>query len=92
MERCMSGSQKPIECHVSFALLASRRIVQTFYTIIYLKLYRSFMLFPAGRMNAKSKIKIYKKIIEEVCRKYNGAQEFIVNKVKKLFSQEKNIC
>ena len=39
-------------------------------------------------MNAKSKIKIYKKIIEEVCREYNGAREFIVNKVKELFSQE----
>ena len=46
------------------------------------------MLFPAGRMNAKSKIKMYKKIIEEVCREYNGAQEFIVNKVKELFFQE----
>ena len=47
------------------------------------------MLFPAGRMNAKSKIKIYKKIIEEVCREYEGAQEFITNKVKELCSQEK---
>ena len=46
------------------------------------------MLFPAGRMNAKSKIRIYKKIIEEVCREYEGAQEFISNKVKKLCSQE----
>ena len=39
-------------------------------------------------MNAKSKIKIYKKIIEEVCREYYGAQEFIVNKLKELFFQE----
>ena len=46
------------------------------------------MLFPAGRMNAKSEIKIYKKIIEEVCREYEGAQELITNKVKELCSQE----
>ena len=46
------------------------------------------MLFPAGRMNAKSKIKIYKKITEEVCREYNGAHEFIFNKAKESCSQE----
>ena len=46
------------------------------------------MLFPAGRMNVKSKIRIYKKIIEEICREYNGAHEFIVNKAKELCSQE----
>ena len=42
------------------------------------------MLLPAGRMNSKSKKKknIYKKIIEEVCRKYEGAQEFFTYKVK----------
>ena len=39
-------------------------------------------------MNSKSKIKIYKKIIEEVCREYNGAKEFIVNKAKELCFQE----
>ena len=39
-------------------------------------------------MSAKSKIKICKNIIEGVCREYNGAHEFIVNKVKELFSQE----
>ena len=39
-------------------------------------------------MNAKSKIRIYKKIIEEVCREYEDAQEFISNKVKKLCSKE----
>ena len=43
---------------------------------------------PAGRMNAKSKIRIYKKIIEEVCREYDGAKEIITNKVKELCSQE----
>ena len=46
------------------------------------------MLLPVGRINSKSKNKIYKKIIKEVCRKYEGAQEFIANKVKELCSQE----
>ena len=41
------------------------------------------MLFPAGKINAKSKNKIiYKKTIEGVCREYKGAHEFIANKVK----------
>ena len=48
------------------------RFVQTFY----------------ARMNAKSKIKIYNKIIKEGCREYNGAHEFIVNKAKELCSQQ----
>ena len=39
-------------------------------------------------MNSKSKIKIFKKIIEEVCKEYNGAKEFIVNKAKELCLQE----
>ena len=39
-------------------------------------------------MNAKSKIKIYKKIIEEDCREYEGAHEFISYKVKELCFQE----
>ena len=42
-------------------------------------------------MNSKSKNKIYKKITEEVCRKYEGAegaQEFITNKVNELCFQE----
>ena len=39
-------------------------------------------------MNSKSKNKIYKKIIEEVCKEYEGAQKFITNKVKELCSQE----
>ena len=40
-------------------------------------------------MNSKSETKIYKKTIEEVCKNYEGAQEFITNKVKKLCSQER---
>ena len=46
------------------------------------------MLFPAGRMNAKSKIGIYKKIVEEICREYEGAQEFITNRLKELCSED----
>ena len=51
-------------------------------------MYWPFMLFSAGRMNSKSKNKIQNKIIDEVCKKYDGAQEFITNKVKELCSQE----
>ena len=39
-------------------------------------------------MNAKSKIKIYKKVIEEVCKKYEGGREFINNTVNELCFQE----
>ena len=39
-------------------------------------------------MNAESKIRIYKKIIEEVCRQHERAKVFITNKVKELCSQE----
>ena len=39
-------------------------------------------------MNSKSKNKIYKKIIEEVCKEYKGAKEFINNKIKELCIQE----
>ena len=46
------------------------------------------MLLTASRMNSKSKNKIYKKFIEEVCRKYEGAQDVITNKVKEFCSQE----
>ena len=45
-------------------------------------------LLPTGRMNSKTKIKIYKKVIEEVCKKYEGAREFISNKVTELSSEE----
>ena len=39
-------------------------------------------------MNSKSKNKIYKKVIEEVCKRYEGTQEFITNKFKESCSQE----
>ena len=39
-------------------------------------------------MNSKSKIKIYKKIVKEVCEKYDGALEFITNRFTDLCSQE----
>ena len=35
-------------------------------------------------MNSKTKNKIYKKIIEEVCKEYKDVKEFINNKIKEL--------
>ena len=63
------------------------RVAQTFYASIHLKLYRSFMLFPAGKKQ-KSKIKIYKKILKEVSREFEVGHEFIASIVKTLCSQE----
>ena len=45
-------------------------------------------LLPAGRMNSKTKINIYKKVIEEVCKEYEGVHEFISNKIYELCSEE----
>ena len=53
---------------------------------IHLKLYTP--LLPAGGMNSKTKIKIYKKFIEEVCKEYEGGREFIDNKVNELCNVE----
>ena len=39
-------------------------------------------------MNAKSKIKIYKTILKEVCKEYEVGHEFITDKVKELYYQE----
>ena len=39
-------------------------------------------------MNSEKKIRIYKKIIEDVCREYNGAKELIANKAKELCLQK----
>ena len=38
-------------------------------------------------MNLKTKINIYRKVIEEVSNKYEGAGEFIQNKIKELCSE-----
>ena len=38
-------------------------------------------------MNSKTKIRIYRKVIEEVCKQYEGAREFIDNKINELFSE-----
>ena len=35
-------------------------------------------------MNSKTKIKIYRKVIDEVSKKYEGASEFIRNKINEL--------
>ena len=42
---------------------------------------------PAGRMNSKTKIKIYRKVIEEVSKEYEGSNEFIRNKINELCSE-----
>ena len=49
---------------------------------------KSLVLFLAGKMNSKSNNKIYKKIIEEVCKEYKGTKEVINNKIKELCAQE----
>ena len=45
-------------------------------------------LLSAGRMNSKTKIKIYKKAIKEVCKEYEGAREFTSYKITELCSEE----
>ena len=61
-----SQLQHPIECHVSFDLLVHAPVMQTFYASMHLTMYKSRVLFLAGKMNSKSKNKICKKIIQEV--------------------------
>ena len=39
-------------------------------------------------MNLKAKIKIYKKVVEEICKKYGDGRKFIDNKVNELCFQE----
>ena len=39
-------------------------------------------------MNSKTKAKIYKKLVEEVCNEYEGARQFIENKITELCSEE----
>ena len=39
-------------------------------------------------MNSKSKNKTYKKVFEQVCNKYDGAKEFVDNRIKELCFQE----
>ena len=38
-------------------------------------------------MNSKTKIKIYKKVIEKVCKDYEHASEFITSKINELCSE-----
>ena len=44
-------------------------------------------LLPAGRMNSKTKIKIYKNVIEKLCNQYEGATEFVRSKINELCSE-----
>ena len=47
-----------------------------------------FKVGPAERKNeAKNKIKIHRKVIEEASNKYESAAEFIRNKINKLCSE-----
>ena len=58
------------------------------YASKYLKLYTYSQ--PAGRkMNSKTKTKVYRKVIDEVTKEYEGADEFIRNKIKKLCSEHR---
>ena len=36
---------------------------------------------PEGKMKGKTKINIYRKVFEGICRKHEGAGEFIQNKI-----------
>ena len=38
-------------------------------------------------MNSKTKTKLYKKLVEELCKEYEGAREFISNKINELCSE-----
>ena len=38
-------------------------------------------------MNSKTKMKIYRKVIDEVSKEYEGAGEFICNKIRALCSE-----
>ena len=71
-----------------FCLLAHTLVVQILYASIHITLHKSLVLFLAGKMNSKNKNKIYKKIIEEVCNKYDSAKEFVNNRIKELCFQE----
>ena len=50
---------------------------------------QSLILFLAGKMNLKTKNKIYMKITEEMSNKYDGAKEFIDNRIKELCVQDR---
>ena len=39
-------------------------------------------------MNSKTKIKTYKKVIDEVSKEYEGASEFICNRINELCSEQ----
>ena len=45
-------------------------------------------LLPAGRMNLKTKIEIYKNVIEEICEKYEDALTVFDSKINELCFQE----
>ena len=38
---------------------------------------------------SKTKLNVYKKVLHEVCQKFNGAEEFINQKIKEFCCQER---
>ena len=40
-----------------------------------------------SKMNLKTKIKVYQKVINELGNRFEGAEEFILNRIKELYSE-----
>ena len=70
-----------ISCGFFYFIISTPRFLQILYARKYLELD-----LPAREMNAKTKI-IYRKVIEEICNKYERAGEFTQNKKNELFSE-----
>ena len=65
-----------------YFIISAPRFLQILYASKYLKLD-----LPAGKMNLKTKIKIYCIVIEEVNKEYENTREFIHNKINELCSE-----
>ena len=68
-----------MEYHVSFFVLLIIMLHQHFSRYYY---------FLAGKMNLKTKNKVCIRIIEEMCNNYDGAKEFVDNRIKELCVQD----
>ena len=73
---------------MSFCFISSRLSRTVFYVSIHLTLHKLLVLFLAGKMDSKNKNRIYKKIIEEICKKYDDGKEFFDNRIKELCFQD----
>ena len=38
---------------------------------------------------SNTKLNVYKKVLQEVCERFNGAEEYIIERIEKLFSENK---